>query len=205
MTEKEWLNGRHLRPMLYFLRGKVSDRKLRLFACGFCTTNDTLLADETCREAVEVAERFADGLAGPEELAAARHAARLVWASFDWHGKLAAEAAESDGWTAASGVQSALEMDDIPRNYWKRQTRLLRDIFGPLPFRSISLDPAWLTSTVKQLATTIYQERAFDRLPFLADALEDAGCNKDDILKHFRRPGVHVRGCWPLDLVLGKE
>jgi hypothetical protein len=85
------------------------------------------------------------------------------------------------------------------------QCRLVRDIFGPLPFRPVTIDPTWLSSTVKRVAASIYSDRAFDRLLFLADALEDAGCDSETILNHCRHPGVHARGCWALDLVLGKE
>ena len=66
-------------------------------------------------------------------------------------------------------------------------------------------DPRWRTSNVTALAQAIYDDRAFDRLPILADALEDAGCTDADILNHCRQPGEHVRGCWVVDLVLGKE
>jgi hypothetical protein len=81
---------------------------------------------------------------------------------------------------------------------------ILRDIFGN-PFRPVSAEPSWLTSTVLQLAGGIYAGRAFDRLPILADALQDAGCDTTDILAHCRGPGPHVRGCWVVDLVLGKR
>ena len=84
------------------------------------------------------------------------------------------------------------------------QTDLLRDIFGN-PFRPITLDPRWQTETVVALATGIYAERAFDRMPILADALEEAGCDHADILNHCRGDGPHVRGCWVVDLVLGKQ
>lgn len=81
---------------------------------------------------------------------------------------------------------------------------LLRDIFGN-PFRTVLLDSAWLTSDVLALAHSIYDEKAFDRMPILADALQDAGCENDDILSHCRDANqVHVRGCWVLDLILGK-
>jgi hypothetical protein len=83
------------------------------------------------------------------------------------------------------------------------QAALARDVFGN-PFRPVTLDPAWRTSTVVALARSIYDERAFDRLPILADALQDAGCANDDVLEHCRGPGPHVRGCWVVDLVLGK-
>jgi len=81
---------------------------------------------------------------------------------------------------------------------------ILRDIFGN-PFRPITIDPRWLTSTVIDLARTIYDEKAFDRMPALADALKDAGCDNDEILSHCRNEGPHVRGCWVVDLLLAKE
>ena len=66
------------------------------------------------------------------------------------------------------------------------------------------LDQAWRTESVVGLATGIYADRAFDRLPVLADALEDAGCANADVLGHCRGPGPHARGCWVVDLLLGK-
>ncbi|MBL8793520.1 MAG: hypothetical protein JNM56_06430 [Planctomycetia bacterium] len=90
------------------------------------------------------------------------------------------------------------------RQEYAVQCGLLRDIFGN-PFRPITIDAAWLTSTVVSLAQAIYNERAFDRLPILADALEDAGCDNADILNHCRQPGEHIRGCWCVDLLLGKQ
>jgi len=81
---------------------------------------------------------------------------------------------------------------------------LLRDIFGN-PFRSVTVDPRWQSEIVVALATGIYAERAFDRMPILADALEEAGCDHPDILTHCRGDGPHVRGCWVVDLVLGKS
>jgi len=86
----------------------------------------------------------------------------------------------------------------------KEQPKWLRDIFG-YPFRPVTIDPAWRTSTAVSVAQGVYTERAFDRLPILADALEDAGCTNADILNHCRQPGEHVRGCWCVDLVLGKK
>ena len=68
----------------------------------------------------------------------------------------------------------------------------------------LAADPAWLTSDVVALARGIYDERTFDRMPILADALQDAGCDSADILNHCRGAGPHVRGCWVVDLVLGK-
>ncbi len=100
----------------------------------------------------------------------------------------------------------------LVRHYdWEReaderaaQTALLRDIFGD-PFPPPAFDPAWRTLDVSTLAESIYAERAFERMPILVDALEEAGCNDPAIVGHCRGPGPHVRGCWVLDLVLGKE
>ena len=87
---------------------------------------------------------------------------------------------------------------------WPWQCAILRCIFGN-PFRAGTCDTAWQTATVTSLAQAIYDERAFDRLPILADALEDAGCTNADILSHCRGPGPHVRGCWVVDLLLGRS
>ena len=84
------------------------------------------------------------------------------------------------------------------------QTHLVRDVFGN-PFRPDRLNPSWITATVANLAESIYQDEGFDRMPILADALEDAGCTAADVLDHCRGPGPHVRGCWVIDRLLGKK
>jgi hypothetical protein len=106
-----------------------------------------------------------------------------------------------------SDEQIAVRRVDWERRYAAEraaQAALLRCIFGN-PFRPVAVDPAWLTPTVVQLAQGIYDDRAFDRLPILADALQDAGCDNDDVLNHCRDDGPHARGCWVVDLVLGKS
>jgi hypothetical protein len=89
------------------------------------------------------------------------------------------------------------------------QAALLRCLFGLPPFRPLPrLNPAWLAwegGTVPKLAAAVYEERAFDRLPILGDALEEAGCDLAGLLTHLRGPGPHVRGCWAVDLLLGKS
>lgn len=79
----------------------------------------------------------------------------------------------------------------------------LRDIFGN-PFCPVVVKPAWRTDTVLTLARMMYELRDYSAMPILADALQDAGCDDDDILSHCRSEGQHVRGCWVLDLVLEK-
>ena len=85
-----------------------------------------------------------------------------------------------------------------------RQVELLRDIFGN-PFRPVTFYPDWRTDTVVALALQMYELRDFSAMPILADALQDADCGSDDLLSHSRSEGPHVRGCWVVDLVLGKE
>ena len=80
----------------------------------------------------------------------------------------------------------------------------LRCIVGN-PFHPIAFDPRWRTETAVALAAGIYDLRAFDRMPILADALEEAGCDHPDVLAHCRGPGPHARGCWVVDGMLGKE
>jgi hypothetical protein len=82
-----------------------------------------------------------------------------------------------------------------------RAVLLVRDIFGNL-FQPVSVDPSWLSSTVVALARGAYEERSFDRLPILADALEEAGCADAELLGHCRSGGEHARGCWVVDAVL---
>jgi hypothetical protein len=81
---------------------------------------------------------------------------------------------------------------------------VLRDVFRH-PFNSAAFNPAWRSADTTGLARAIYDDRAFERLPILADALMDAVCDDEDILNHCRSSGPHVRGCWVVDLVLGKE
>jgi hypothetical protein len=97
---------------------------------------------------------------------------------------------------APDGIQATTEQCE--------QARLIRDIFEN-PFRRVAFDAAWRTSTVTELAGGIYEERVFDRLPILADALQDAGCDHPDILDHCRSDGPHVRSCRVVDLPLGKS
>lgn len=99
-----------------------------------------------------------------------------------------------------------LRFGTIPRweEWLSRPAAFARDITGN-PYRSVAFHPSWRTSTVVALADGIYREQAFDRLPILADALMDSGCDRDDIMSHCRSDGPHVRGCWAVELVLGRS
>jgi hypothetical protein len=104
----------------------------------------------------------------------------------------------------SSLVEAGNWKDGVRNNAIEYQRHLVHDIFGN-PFHPTTFDPTWRTEHTVGIATKMYDERNFDAMPILADALQDAGCDSEDILKHCREPGVHVRGCWVVDLVLGKE
>jgi hypothetical protein len=97
-----------------------------------------------------------------------------------------------------------LKFDDTYAAQQQAFSNLLRDIFGN-PFRPIAFSPEWRTDTAITLARQMYEARDFGAMPILADALQDAGCDNEDILSHCRTETMHVRGCWVVDLVLGKE
>ena len=196
MTESEWNKCTDPVFMLEFLRGKVNDRKVRLFSCACCRRIWHLLSEQS-RDVVMLAERYADGLVSDEERLAARQLPSETGADAASRAAVAryAESMEATPVLASSGLGRVEEAE---------QARLLRDIVGN-PFRPANTEIAWVTPIVVALAQAIYDDRAFDRLPVLADALEEAGCIDADILGHCREPDPHVRGCWVLDLLLGKE
>jgi hypothetical protein len=213
MTEAEWLACNDPDPMLEFLRDKSSDRKLRLFACACCRALSAVSDSDVC-EAVQVAEQYADGLITPEERQAAASAIEPKVAYFvDLAGFVAAAASATLWPDAHEGAKHAtriiIDIEDTgcqemngSREYC---SDVLRCVFGPLCFRQVLFKGAWRTPHVEALAECIYEQQAFDRLFLLADALEEAGCDNAAILKHCRRPRPHVRGCWVVDLLLGKE
>jgi hypothetical protein len=105
----------------------------------------------------------------------------------------------------AHWFHSAATMAKPPVPYFERDAcSLLRCVFGN-PFRPATFDPKWRTEHTTGLALKMYDDREFTAMPILADALEEAGCDNADILSHCREPGAHVRGCWVVDLVLGKS
>jgi hypothetical protein len=228
MTEAEWDACADPTPMLEFLRRKATERRLRLFACACVRRIWHLLRDERSRRAVEVAEDYADGMAEPDEAYRAWRAATIIdrgdGLSDDghanavfWASDAACFAAGPEGIRAMSAADSAVQAITWATSRsaavsWDdeetAQAALLRDIVGN-PFRPRPpMEAAWLAwndGAVRKLAQAVYGGRAFDRMPLLADALEDAGCADAAILGHCRGGGEHVRGCWVVDLVLGKE
>jgi len=188
------------------------------------------MTDPRTHAAVVIAERLADDKASVSEVEQARNQAEqamksVVWNREEWEqervGRGQRRAAQAGylildnrygnfawaglGWGCGEG-------DPVGRKAYMEeqgwQAMVLRCLFGN-PFHAHPTINAsiltWNDRTIPHLAEEIYQERAFDRLPILADALEEAGCTNAEILAHCRQPGPHVRGCWVVDLLLGKE
>jgi hypothetical protein len=227
MTEQEWAKCTTPNPMLEYLRDNVSDRKLRLFACACCRLVWHLLPD-VCHQLVQAVEEYVEKRKRPRDLVslfdgyyphqvailtlpggnqAAEAVGHLGWqwrwrAAFnkDYHQFMVYQVARSAAESLAKSIpwQEARQLEG----------HLLRDLLGPLPFRSVSRHPSWLTwhdGLLVSMARQMYESRDFSDMPILADALEEVGCTNQDILAHCRQPGEHVRGCWVVDLLLGKE
>jgi hypothetical protein len=227
MTEREWLGCEDIGKLLEYMTGRASSRKFRLFGCACCRRIWHLL-NEPSRNAVSVAERYADGLATDGEVEAARRdmnecctEAALtpgLPAEYSWAYSAARMVLfDTPSWKPNSAEQWAFGAtraaaeaawrhngDGGPGLEGRHQLALLRDVFEN-PYRPGWIDPGVLTPAVASLAEVIYAKSAFDRLPVLADALEEAGCDDEDVLGYCRHGGPHVRGCFVVDLVLGKE
>lgn len=277
MDENEWNDSRDVDTMLAFVAepnpppGAVrplailTERQLRLFLVGCCRRQWALFEDPVACHAVEVAERFADGLASAAEREEAHRGARALYdeaqmgliqgtwpegrhrALMTMHTTGAAfiacwtypelirkhnryrglriglppleeptdpafrtlradkcqqslvKAVEEDVVSSEQELQSGTARSKLER---AAQADLLRCVAGS-PFREVRFEPAWRSDDVVGLARSIYEDRAFDRLPILSDALLDAGCNEDAVVTHCRDGRPHTRGCWVVDLILG--
>jgi hypothetical protein len=231
MTECEWwaaTEPRNLIDWLFFDAG-ASDRKLRLFSVAACEPLRGIVWSPRIVAALDSAEAFADGRIDAPALSTA-HA--TAWSHYRTRHDSGAAVipAQVRGAEAVCLYPTAQDPhrdrdryrwdDDAPYTLlialfidhpdrtnpsFPRLVRLLHDIFGPLPFRDVAVNPLWLTSDVLALTRGIYDEKAFDRMPILADALQDAGCDNAEMLTHCRAEGwEHVRGCWVIDLLLGR-
>jgi hypothetical protein len=256
VTLDQWRTSTVPHAMLSYLRGLASERNFWLVSAAFCRQALDLMADERSRRAVEMVERFADGLVSPDELAAASEEAHSAyresaaradelevgqWADDDWLTEAARHAASAaysasrsprrhswdrpgdqivvlsavsfavackmgfaagarpgKPWCEGEGITEAARLveqrDLVP---------LVHCIFGD-PFHPTKFDESWRTPPVIRLAAEAYRNPATEILRVLSDCIEEAGCQDPVILGHCRGD-THARGCWVLDLILGKE
>lgn len=223
-TEAEWLAGDPQTMMRCVVRlatdrgivfhmtpGAVA-RKLRLFCCA-CARHRWALLPDVARRSLDVVERYANGQeatralrAARRQAQAARQAAYPVWAPGGW---------PANAWdvSTAIGVVETAAAVHVRLREWSgayvgippdgaEQTALLRDLFDN-PFRPTDLDPRWYTSDVVRLARCIRADRAFDLMPVLGDALQDAGCASGAVLDHCYGGCRRVPGCWLVDSLAG--
>lgn len=185
MTEAEWLTSTDPARMSEFLQTRASQRKQRLVVVACCCG----LVPPATRAGDDLAEQFADGKIHLGDIMIANVKRGL--------NKLAAMFVSTrQALPARPAASSSIEVATLPE--------LCRDVLGN-PFRPAQFDPAWRTSAVLALARQMYDSRDFSLMPVLGDALEDSGCAEESVLSHCRGDGPHVRGCWVVDSLLGKE
>ena len=186
MTEAEWLVSSEPTFMLSAIRKRASTRKLYLLsvACIF----------QLCR----LSKKGQAAFAAFEAAADAPNPRRAMKRATTEHGNQWGY--DDTPWEEAERAARGPN----ERRARKVSPLLIRDVFGN-PFRPVAFDPSWRSSTVVALASQMYESRDFGAMPILADALQDTGCENEDILGHCRGPGPHVRGCWLVDTLLTKE
>ena len=230
MTHSQWLACTDPDAMLRFLSGWVSERKLRLFAVACCRRLSTLVTDERYWHLLRIAEAYADGRGCLADLAEAHAVADQIERSgfLGYRGErpvLVPQAARSALYFATAkpvdarlvAAQAAAAWDSLlplpagasepesvlaPRERIQ-QAALLRELCNPFLPSAVVVESRSVNAI--DLARAIYDEQAFDRMPILSDALLDAGCEYPDVIDHCRGPHPHLRGCWLLDLILGKS
>jgi len=228
MTEAEWLACEDPATMLdcfdpgpvrNLLTSSGHERRLLLFCVACCRAAQHNEPDFS-GSILTATERYVDGAGEAEEIIRSGHRydsdlcpALRISQHFEFRRdrqpasvlSCAISVARLAGWSFGRGSRDQTRGGDEIERGMREQTDLLRDAFGN-PFRPITFDPRWRTSTAIAIAQVMYESRDYSAMPILADALQDAGCDNDDILNHCRDAnGVHVRGCWVVDLVLGKE
>jgi hypothetical protein len=196
MTEAEWLACENALAMveLALTSARASDRAHRLFVAAFWGWHATHLAKgpgADLRRRAEAMERLAEKGTLPKGFRMSP-SPNVVFFN------------RNAAFSVTHTVHSPPQWEVPNPKAAPMQAALLREVFGN-PFRPVAPEPSWLTSDVLALARGIYEEKAFDRMPILADALQDAGCANEDVLNHCRSEQTHVRGCWVLDLLLGKQ
>jgi hypothetical protein len=223
MTEAEWLSSPSPYFMMAFLQGKASDRKVQLMAVACCRRLQDRFWDKCLDEAVRLAEEFADQRIRQATLTrVGNKVERLPVPARNlqryWMKEAVLWTTRTELWGERIIEAAMRAVADFPpksKSVIQRRQRaeriaqaaLLRCIVGN-PFQPPpTIDPTWLLwhdGAAVHMAQAIYDGRRFQDLPVLADALEEAGCTNSEILGHCRGPGEHARGCWVVDLILGK-
>jgi hypothetical protein len=180
-------------------------RRFRLLAVACARIGQSRISDGRRQAALDVAELYADRVIGLSELEKTGIAVQDIPIANAWDGLAAAavHASPHDDAVAFTAVHAMISITKPKRNR-RTAVALIRDVFGN-PFRPVAFSPEWCTDTAVSLARQMYESRDFSAMPILADALQDAGCDRSDVLDHCRDTSLtHVRGCWVTDLVLGK-
>lgn len=213
MTEAQWRQCDDPRELLQTLRDVGASSTRKAFLCMYACLRHywRWLEGKPIAAALENMEQYVDGsgpgpwypgeadnwgVVGMFVLYMAQDASQF------YSGQLAARFENGVANTADADKLIATRADAM----WL-QCKIIRDLFRPFVY-PVAMDAKWLswnTATIPKLAQSIYDTRRFADLPILADALEEAGCTDEGILRHCRRPAEHVRGCWVLDLLLGKQ
>lgn len=209
LTRTAWYDCPEPERMLPVLqqRGRIPDRRYRRFICA-CARLLSPGADETpilC-EALVVAERYAAGNAQTTDLHAAQRAIldspQMKWEGGNALWNVVLCAVEKSAVHSAMIAIQFMNYKDLVLD--RSIAGLIHEYLGS-PFASVKVEEAWLSwknGLVVGLAQVVHDESAFDRMPILADALEDSGCTDTDILRHLRGATPHVRHCWVLDTLL---
>jgi hypothetical protein len=217
MTEAEWLTETDVLPPLEFVEGTLSPRKSRLLAAALCRAVGPGQYHPDFLPALDVIERYADGAATTPELEDARQRCRVLAIQQFEQSALSAPAIIRNelAWALAFAATTPLSVEAVARRVMEATHPSFADALAVVcrdriwdivgnPFAPVAFDPAWRTSTAVGVANQIYDSRDFGAMPILADALQDAGCDNEDVLNHCRDAGPHARGCWVVDGVLGK-
>ncbi len=206
VTEEEWFATDYVFSLFDSVCRKSSRRKARLFAVACARRVETELPEGRPRVALDLSESYADGLIPYSRL-------KDLSSHIDdpqTPGEMILDECTRLGKVQApiliASLACQVAVQNCARDYASEdaaQVLILRDIYGN-PFRPVTFDPRWRTTDVVGLAHAIYDDKAFERMPILADALMDAGCEEEQIISHCRSDGPHVRGCWVVDLILEK-
>jgi hypothetical protein len=225
MDEHQWIVGTESATLLDFVATVTDERRLRLIACGFLRRHWRTLRFLRQQQAVQFAEQWAEGTANLDALPAQLERLQMDAADaplFETHlfqaavdvlnesaleaarlcrERMIQHAAHEEAYGMPPGIDESRYTQQARVAESRGQCAVIREIVAN-PFRPLQVQRHWLRhqdGAAAHLLQMIRDEQRFGEMPFLADALEDAGCDEDRLLRHLREPGGHLRGCWALD------